>query len=76
MTDAHHDAAQHHNGSSREPVLFCTQKSSNYNIPARFKLSVCFDNYSASQIVKEEGLVSLSEPKFPRKTGMVDASLG
>jgi hypothetical protein len=58
MAGPHHDAAETYEWSSGEPKLFGTEQGGDYHIATSLQLSVGFECDSATQVVKQQCLVS------------------
>ena len=72
MTDAHHDTALRDQWRGREAKLLGSQKGRDRDIPPRFKLTISLDTDTAAKAVHHENLLRLRQPKFPRRSRVLD----
>ena len=76
MADAHHDAAQDHEGSGGEPVLLGAQEGGDDHVAARLHLAVGLDDDAVAELVHDEDLLRLGQTELPRDTTMLDGGEG
>jgi hypothetical protein len=74
MALAHHNAPHSNKRRGSKAPLLSTKQTSNSNIPTRTNLAISLDNHTATEIVKDKRLVSLSKTQLPGETGILDTS--
>eukprot|EP00982_Pelagococcus_subviridis_P002394 18522-Pelagococcus_subviridis.AAC.9 len=64
----HHDAPHRHERRGGEAPLFRAEERRDEKIPTRLELAVRLQHGAAAEVVRDERLLRLREPEFPRKT--------
>ena len=72
MTDAHHDAAQHHERRRGESELFGAQEGGDHHVAARLHLAVHLDDDPVAQLVQDEDLLRLGDAELPGDAAVLD----
>ncbi len=71
MAFSHHYAAQYYQGTCCEAKFLGTQHSNHDYILGSFNLSVSLQHNLSSKVIHHKRLLSLCQPKFKRKTGVL-----
>jgi hypothetical protein len=73
VTFSHHNAAHgDQRGCGKAPFL-STKQTSNSNITTSTDLAIGLNDYTATQVVEDKGLMGLSKTQFPGQSGVFDA---
>ena len=72
MAYPHHDAAAHDERRRRKAKLLRTEQRCDDDVATGLELAICLNHDPVAQPVDHEGLLSFSQPKFPRGAGVLE----